>query len=138
VSSVIRELMPIESHPSAPVSPERWGLTKAEVDTSPVGIRFSAGKPRFDLIPVEALEEWAKVCEYGARKYADRNWEKGMPWGEIFRAILSHAFKFWRGQRYDEESGLHHLAHALWNVGALLWYDLRAVGTDNRPCTFTS
>lgn len=113
-------------------------MTKDEVEASTEGIRFDQGKPRYDLIPPEVLEEYAKVMEFGARKYADRNWEKGMKWGRVFRSALSHLLKFWRGETYDEESGLHHLAHALWNVAALLTYSLRKVGTDDRACTSTS
>ena len=96
------------------------------------GLRYDAGKPRYDLIPPEALEALAHVYTKGAEKYADRNWEKGMTWGRCFRAMISHAIAWWAGETFDKELGCHHLAMAAWNAFALLTYQLREVGTDDR------
>lgn len=91
------------------------------------GARFNEGKVRFDLMPPDALWELAKVYTFGARKYKDRNWEKGMVWGICFAAAMRHLWKWWRGERNDPESGLHHLAHAAWNCMAALSYELRGM-----------
>jgi hypothetical protein len=96
-------------------------------------LRYDAGKPRYELIPADALEELAKVYTAGAAKYADRNWEKGMSWSRCFGSLMRHAWKFWRGQTRDEETGCHHMAMAAWNCLALCAYHLRKVGTDDRP-----
>jgi hypothetical protein len=39
----------------------------------------STGKGAYELISPFALERIAVWYEIGARKYADRNWEKGIP-----------------------------------------------------------
>lgn len=96
------------------------------------GLRFDAGKNRYDLIPPDALDELAKVYTVGAAKYADRNWERGMSWGRCFGSLMRHSWKFWRGQTVDEETGCHHMALAAWNCLALLTFDFRKVGTDDR------
>ena len=75
------------------------------------GARYSEGKPRFDLLPPDVLTELAKVYTMGAKKYGDepggaRNWERGMEWGECYRAANSHLTKFWIGLDTDDESGL--------------------------------
>ena len=86
------------------------------------GIKFDSGKERFDLIPARPLFYLAKVYTFGAKKYEDRNWEKGMKWGKIFGAIQRHLWKFWMGEDLDDETGLPHLAHAAWGCLTLLEY----------------
>lgn len=107
------------------------------VETDGGGARYSDGKPRFDLLPPDVLTEWAKVMAHGAAKYGHepggaRNWERGMRWGECYRATHSHLMKFWMGRDMDEDSGLPHLVHAFWNIGVLLAYELRGIGIDDR------
>lgn len=96
------------------------------------GIKFDKGKLRMDLLPSEAIEEYAKIMSYGALKYEDRNWEKGMEWGRIFGAAMRHLWAFWRGEDYDKESKELHLSHAFWNIGALIVYYKRKIGKDTR------
>lgn len=67
-------------------------------------------KGRMDLLPVAALIEVAKVFEAGAKKYAERNWEKGINLSRYMDSGLRHAMKHLRGDR-DEP----HLAMACWN-----------------------
>jgi hypothetical protein len=88
------------------------------------GIRYDKGKNQLALMSVPALWEIGLVYTMGAQKYADRNWEKGMPYTKTMDAALRHIFKWLAGHRNDEESGLHHLAHAAWNLIALLHYEL--------------
>ena len=86
------------------------------------GKRYDNGKPRYDLIPPEALEELAKLYEMGARKYSDRNWEKGMSWSRCFGPLMRHAWAYWRGEDTDPESGLPHMVHVAWNALALVHF----------------
>lgn len=95
--------------------------------------RENKGKPRIDLIPPEAIFALAEVLEIGAHKYDERDWEKGMNWSHCFSASMRHLWKWWSRKEKDEESGLTHLKHALWNVMALLTYEERKIGKDNRP-----
>jgi len=103
------------------------------------GIRYSAGNPRFDLIPFDVLTELAQVYTMGAKKYGDepggaRNWERGTDWGECIRGTMSHLSSFCRGEDWntEDEGGRHHLDHAIWNLFALRAYTLRGIGTDDR------
>jgi Domain of unknown function (DUF5664) len=87
---------------------------------------------RFDLIPAEELEAVARVYGRGAQKYAERNWERGYAWGLSFAAMMRHAWLFWRGQSYDEETGLHHLAQVVFHCFALMRFERLEKGTDDR------
>jgi hypothetical protein len=87
---------------------------------------------RFDLIPVGALREVARVYGFGAGKYADHNWRKGYAWHLSYAAALRHVTSFWDGEDLDPESGLPHLAHAAWQMLTLLQFQLDGLGTDDR------
>lgn len=95
-------------------------------------LRFDSGKLRMDLLPPDAISELAKVYTFGAQKYADRNWEKGMSWSRVVASLLRHTFSWMAGETYDPESGIHHMAHVAWNALTLISYCLRNVGADDR------
>lgn len=88
---------------------------------------------RFDLIPVWAQEEIARVFGWGASKYDDDNWRKGYSWRLSFGALMRHAWAFWRGEDHDRESGLHHMAHVAWHCLVMLTYWRYGLGKDDRP-----
>jgi len=96
------------------------------------GRKDDAGKLRFDLIPVEPLRKLAEVYTIGARKYADRNWEKGIQWGRIYAAMQRHAWAFWNGERLDPVDGQHHLASVAWCALALMEYERTHPELDDR------
>ncbi len=96
------------------------------------GLRYDDNKPRYDLIPPEAMDELALLYTIGAKKYAERNWERGMNWGKVFGSLMRHAWKWMRGQEYDEETGVHHMIHVAWNAIALYIYYVRKIGLDDR------
>ena len=95
------------------------------------GLREIAGKLRMDLLPLEWVWALVNVLDRGAQKYEDRNWERGMKWSRCWGAMFRHAFKFAMGQRYDPETGCHHMAHVAWNALALMTYDIRQVGEND-------
>lgn len=101
--------------------------------SSEPAMRFDADKLRYDLIPADALEALVLVYSRGAAKYEPRNWEKGMSWSRCFGSLMRHSWAFWRGETHDRETGCHHMAMAAWNCLALVSYQLRNVGTDDRP-----
>ena len=73
------------------------------------------GKGRYDLLSPVFIDRLARHLEAGARKYADRNWELGMPVVVFLDSALRHLFQYLAGDR-DED----HLAAAAFNVqGAL-------------------
>ncbi|MEM1953381.1 MAG: DUF5664 domain-containing protein [Candidatus Caldarchaeum sp.] len=69
------------------------------------------GKGRFDLLPPLALRQLALQFEIGAKKYGERNWEKGMPLSWFIDSGLRHLFQFLSGEE-DED----HLRAAAWNI----------------------
>lgn len=95
------------------------------------GLRYNEGKCRVELIPPEWPWALGMVLTRGAIKYADRNWERGMSWGYMVGSTLRHIFKFMCGERYDKESGNHHMAHAAWNCLGMMSYDVRGLHAFN-------
>ena len=91
-----------------------------------LGIKYDSDKLRFDLIPVDALEEVAKVYTLGAKKYGDRNWEKGLSYSRMFGALLRHAYAWWKGEKNDKENKLHHLSSVIFCALGLLHYELNS------------
>lgn len=87
---------------------------------------------RYDLIPVEPLAELARVYGAGAKKYAERNWEKGYDWGLSFAALQRHVQLFWSGESIDEETQRHHLACVIFHAMAMMEFERLGKGTDSR------
>lgn len=63
-----------------------------------------------------AMLEVAIHYEDGARKYSDRNWEKGVPLHSFIDSGVRHYLKFMRGDK-DER----HDRAFLWNMLGTLW-----------------
>ncbi len=97
--------------------------------------KYDDGKARFDLIPAIPLQTLAEVYTFGAKKYADRNWEGGIKWGRVFAAICRHLWAYWRGEDVDKESGMTHLAHAAWGCFTLMEFQRTHKELDDRPGT---
>jgi len=96
------------------------------------GSKFDAGKPRLDLIAPEFLLDIGKVLDFGAQKYGDRNWERGMSWSRAYAALQRHMLAWWSGEAVDAETGLSHLAHAGCCLMFLAAFEKRGAGTDDR------
>jgi hypothetical protein len=69
------------------------------------------GKGRFDLLPMRAITRLARHFEAGAKKYGERNWEKGQPISRYLDSAIRHSCKHLQGER-DED----HLIAAAWNL----------------------
>lgn len=82
----------------------------------------ATGKGRFDLLPAYVILRLAKHYENGARKYADRNWEKGLPLSRFLDSALRHLFSFMDGDRSED-----HLAAVEWNVAGYIWTEREIV-----------
>lgn len=100
-------------------------------------LRKDFGKERFDLLPPEALFALAQLYTRGAAKYAARGWEEGMDWSRCFGSLMRHAWKWLRGEDYDEETGAHHMVAVAWNAFALYTYHVRKKGKDDRSISTT-
>ena len=68
-------------------------------------------KGRYDLLPPHALRRVAQVFQRGAEKYAERNWEKGIPVSRYMDSALRHTFA-----ALDRQEDEDHLGQAAWNI----------------------
>ena len=73
------------------------------------------GKGRFDLLPPYAILRLAQHFENGARKYEDRNWEKGIKLSRFLDSMIRHSFAYLDGSREED-----HLAAVAWNALAFI------------------
>ncbi len=107
------------------------------------GYKADEDKVRMDLIPPEAIFALADILTSGAKKYSNRNWEKGMKWSRPFAASMRHLWAWWAGAApttksflfgsLDSESGRSHLWHALCCISFLVAYEERElVAFDDR------
>jgi hypothetical protein len=90
---------------------QSFGEDRAVRDTA-------ADKPRPDLISPFAEERQGHWLRMGAAKYAERNWEKGMPFSRCVASLKRHLMKYQQGMR-DED----HLAAIMFNAMALIHYE---------------
>ena len=97
------------------------------------GLRFNEGKTRHDLVPAFAQEQYAKVLTNGAEKYAQRNWERGMPWSKVISSLKRHTQAWERGEDFDPETGIYHMAHVMCNAAFLVEYYRIYPQGDDRP-----
>ncbi len=101
--------------------------------TEDKGLRYNAGKVRYDLVPAFAVEQMARVFTKGAEKYKERNWEAGMRWSKPLASMMRHIAAFERGEDFDPETGLLHMAHAMTNAAFLIEYYRIYPQGDDRP-----
>ena len=87
--------------------------TDANMTTFPTGaVRGTdAENVRFDLITPIGLRRLAETCAEGAKKYGDRNWQKGIPASVMLNHAIRHVFLYLQGDGSED-----HLAHAAWNI----------------------
>lgn len=103
------------------------------------GVKKDEGKPRWELVPFDAIRGVVEILTFGAKKYAARNWERGIAYGRVFGAIMRHLTSWWGGENLDPESGKSHLDHAMCELMFLSAYEKRGmISLDDRPTTVES
>jgi hypothetical protein len=107
-----------------------------ESDSKHGGLRYNQGKLRYDLICPEQLKGLASVYTYGATKYKPHNWSKGQAYSTILASLKRHIAAFEAGEDYDAESKCQHMAHAMWNCGALISFAKFYPQGDDRRCSW--
>lgn len=91
------------------------------------GLKYDNNKPRWDLIPVNEMEEIVNVLTNGAIKYKDENWKLVRPFfNRYFAATMRHLKARKEGKIYDED-GQSHLAHAATNILFLMYGDNKKI-----------
>lgn len=96
------------------------------------GVKHDSEKVRYELFPTEAIHEISRVLTFGAKKYEDWNWAKGMSWARLLGATFRHLFAWARGEDKDPESEISHLAHAATNICFLIYYEKHFKELDDR------
>lgn len=97
------------------------------------GLKYDYGKVRPALVidsMREAILAVSKVGTFGAEKYDDDNWKLVKDGEKRYRDA---AYRHLLADGCDEESGLPHLAHAAWNLLALLQLQCEAAQEGTSP-----
>lgn len=93
-----------------------------------------ASKVPLHLVPPSAKHYLAMALADGARKYGPYNWRDSKISVSVYvAAVQRHIDAFWDGEDCAEDSGVHHLAHAMACMALLL--DAKGVDMlhDDRP-----
>jgi hypothetical protein len=109
-----------------PCSAHAFQQDKDEAEMKSAGRKFDGGKLEYGLLPPLALEETVKVLTFGAQKYERDNWQK-VPDSKrrYFDALQRHVWAWKQGEKIDNESGIHHLAHAMCCLMFLYEHDVK-------------
>lgn len=109
--------------------PERSGYPDNNPKTA-----FGAKKIPLEVVPPSAVHALAEAFADGAKKYGPYNWrDHAISSSVYYGAALRHLTAWWDGEDLAEDSGIHHLHHALACIAMVI--DGKAVGklNDNRP-----
>lgn len=90
-------------------------------------IKTDAGKPQmgFLLEFPHAMEAMVRVSELGAGRYGKGTWPRVEP-ERYLHAFMRHSLEMGPdGNAIDEDSGLPHQWHALWNLAASIELEAR-------------
>lgn len=83
-------------------------------------MKFDTDKIRYDLVPPRTIEMMAEVITFGAKKYKPNNWRECKDLARYEGALMRH-IQAWRlGEKNDDETGFHHLAHAMTNLAYIM------------------
>jgi Domain of unknown function (DUF5664) len=96
------------------------------------GKKNDSEKNRLDLLSPHAIQQVGLVLTFGSKKYAPRNWEKGIVYTRILGAILRHTFAYMSGETNDPETGLSHMAHVMCEAMFLLHFEKHRPEMDDR------
>jgi len=120
--------------------PEKERQEKMDGQILKSGEKKDEGKARFELLPYEVIAAVARILTAGAKKYADRNWEKGISYGRVFGATQRHLADFWNAKLNGKDGINHadgsesHIDHAICELMFLSAYEKRGlIQFDDRP-----
>ena len=90
---------------------------------------------KLDQLPRHALEELGRVYAFAEKKYPKHNFRLGYDWSLSYNALQRHLIAFWGGEDVDPESGVSHMAHAMWHCATLLMFQVDHEDLDDRYST---
>ena len=111
------------------------GLEKPNFGVSANGaMRESIGtKIRTNLVPYELICYAALGLNYGAEKYAPRNFEKGLSALDLTESLKRHIIAYEAGEELDDDSGLPHIALIASCTAMLCHNAIQGTMIDDRP-----
>lgn len=78
-------------------------------------------KTRWDLLPLDCIEDIARVFTEGAKKYGENRWQYLDNGYERYKgALLRHLYAA-ENETFDEDTGCRHLAQVATNAIFMLW-----------------
>lgn len=95
---------------------------------------IGSSKVPLHLVPPSATHYLALALADGARKYGPYNWRDAAISVSVYKsAAQRHLDAFWDGEDCAQDSGLHHIAHAMACMALIL--DALTIGRlqDDRP-----
>lgn len=110
-------------------------MKKKNLSKVKIGVKYDGGKAPLNLLSNYALDEMAKVLDFGARKYDPWNWSKGINYSRVIAAAKRHIAAWENRIDLDEEAGTNHLGNAMVNLMFILDYEARGLKEldDRRP-----
>lgn len=113
------ETTPItQEHRHDPISPGHRGPLIDRL------IAPAIAKPRWELLPIVALEDVVRAFTHGAGRRGDFDWQgRPDPRAEHLGAAYRHIAARMRGEIVDADSGVHHLGCAGARLLMLGWHD---------------
>ena len=96
------------------------------------GLRYNTGKLKWSLVSWKALAPMVRVLMFGAEKYDDHNWKKGLKYTEVTESLQRHLHAFIEGEENDPESKLSHVGHILCNAMFLSYMSMYRKDMDDR------
>ena len=96
------------------------------------GLRYNTGKLKWSLVSWKALAPMVRVLMFGAEKYDEHNWKKGLKYTEVTESLQRHLNAFIEGEENDPESKLSHVGHILCNAMFLSYMSMYKKDMDDR------
>lgn len=103
-------------------------IESSKIKEKSEGNKHDQEKTRLDLLSASWIEGVGHVLAFGARKYSDNNWRKGIQHTRLLGAALRHTFAYLRGEDLDPETGHSHLLHA--SCSLMFAYELSQTRPD--------
>jgi hypothetical protein len=118
INTIQEELLENSSDTICLKETEGTGKVISQPDQS---LKYDNEKLRWDLLPLEDIEDVVKVYTEGVKKYAPNSWQN-LPAGynRYKAAMFRHLLEYEKGNTIDEETGCLHLSQVVWNAIAML------------------
>ena len=87
--------------------------------------KITEQKRRWRFLPFNVLIDVVDILNAGSDEYGEYNWQTCEDWDDYFDALMRHLTAWRIGEKHDQKSGKHHLAHVICNCSFLIWNDER-------------